>query len=184
MVSGFRYSLIDEKYYNWLVSIIINDSPPVRTYNKLLRQLYETVYYWRDDIPMDENRAIDGVDLRYLYYEERFMNRPVGPEDDIPCSVLEMLVALARRCNDWVVCDPDERYGYWFWTFIGNLGLLDMSDDKFDTYFVQFVIDRWLFGRYEFDGSGGLFPLKDATKDQRKVDLWSQMGYFLDETYF
>lgn len=134
---------------------------------------------------MDENRAVDGVDLRYTYAEHVCeMNAPSGPEDDLPCTMLEMLVALAMRCNDWILCDVENRYGYWFWKFIENLGLLGCTDDNFDIIFVKSVIERLLERRYKPSGEGGLFPLSCTCKDQRRVDIWSQLGYFLDETYF
>ena len=37
--------------------------------------------------------------------------------------------------------------------------------------------------RYKRSGEGGLFPLKNAAKDQRKVEIWYQLSSYLLENY-
>ena len=135
------------------------------------------------DVPLDENRAVDGLDLR-----ETFINSlgkiSIGPQDDLPCSILEMLIALAMRCNDWIICDVDDHYSEWFWTFLDNLGLLVYDDRRYNSSKVDDILRKWLDREYRFDGSGGLFPLANPEIDQRMIEIWSQLVYYLDENYF
>lgn len=45
--------------------------------------------------------------------------------DNRPCSVLEMIIALAIRLEEHIMDDPDigNRTGQWFWDMIVSLGL-------------------------------------------------------------
>ena len=36
---------------------------------------------------------------------------------------------------------------------------------------------------YSDNGHGGLFPLKNPKKDQRKVEIWYQMTEYINENY-
>jgi hypothetical protein len=36
---------------------------------------------------------------------------------------------------------------------------------------------------YQKNGKGGLFPLKQPAKDQRRVEIWYQMAAYLNENY-
>lgn len=132
---------------------------------------------------MDENRAADGVALRDEYLKT-IGRISVGPQDDLPCSILEMLIALAMRCNDWVICDVDNHYSEWFWTFLNNLGLKKFDNHHFNEALVDRILSDWLDRRYSFDGAGGLFPLRNPETDQTRVEIWGQMGYYLNENYF
>ena len=77
-------------------------------------------------IPMDGNRAEDGIDLRYRFgHEQHYSDAMVASFlDDRPCSVLEMMIALSIRCEEHIMDDPDvgNRTGQWFWSMIASLG--------------------------------------------------------------
>ena len=56
--------------------------------------------------------------------------------------------------------------------FVKVDGKIHREDDTFEDIY-------WLFQ----DGFGGLFPLKHAKKDQRKVEIWYQLQNWLMENY-
>ena len=96
------------------------------SYRKLLRELHRIEFTY--SIPMDGNRAEDGVDLRYRFgYENGYSSSMISVYlDNRMCSVLEMMIALAIRCEEHIMDDPDigNRTGQWFWNMIVNLGLV------------------------------------------------------------
>ena len=67
------------------------------SYKKLLNRLSEIDFQF--SIAMDANREADGLDLRYRFGNEKHIRNYVINRylDDRPCSVLEMMVALANR---------------------------------------------------------------------------------------
>jgi hypothetical protein len=101
---------------------------------------------------------------------------------DGPCTVLEMMIALANRCEETIMDDPDigDRTGQWFWGMITNMGLGSMSDDRYDRRYVEYVITRLLDREYEPDGTGGLFTVRDCDRDMRDVEIWYQLCWYLD----
>ena len=136
-------------------------------------------------IPMDGNRAEDGTDLRYRFgYENSYDGAIIATYlDDRPCSVLEMLIALAIRCEEHIMDDPDigNRTGQWFDDMISNLGLSRMTDARFDKNYVNRVIDKFLNREYGRNGEGGLFTVEHCPRDLRSVEIWYQMCLYLDE---
>lgn len=142
-----------------------------RSYGRLLRYLHGRTFVYI--LRMDANRAEDALDLR-----ERF-----GFQSGNPCSVFEMMVALAARCEEHIMTNTDigDRTPYWFWGMIDNLGLGEMTDDRFYEEYVSDVIDRFLNREYHYDGRGGLFSLSNPRRDMREVEIWYQMMWYLDE---
>lgn len=169
-----------DAYFCWLIGLIGNGYIE-GNYQKLLWKLFTTDYIW--ELDYDRNRAADGIFLRQIY--ERENNGTEKIPDSIPCSVLEMMIALARKAEDDIMYDPDygDRTGKWFWTMLQNLGL-DIYDDYY--YFeneVDRILDIFLHRRYENNGAGGAFPTKRRSRDLRKTDLWLQMNAYLEEHY-
>ena len=99
-----------------------------------------------------------------------------------PCSVLEMMVALSLRCEEEIMDDPNigDRTRQWFWGMVVSLGLGAMHDDRFDKKYVDETIERFLKRKYEYDGRGGLFTIKDSNRDLREVEIWYQLCWYLD----
>lgn len=163
------------EYFEWLVYIVCDErySGPI-TYWKLLRTLFYVEFTYT--IPMDKNRAEDGIGLRYRFYLETNEK-----SIDEPCSLLEMMVALAIRCEN-IMDDPDvgDRTGQWFWSMINSLGLGTMSDDNYYEAYVDNVIYRFLNREYFPDGKGGLFTIKNCDTDLRDVEIWHQLCWYLD----
>ena len=175
---------IRDKYFNWLLDLIgggRRDNP--RSYNQLLYFLHDVEFTYLLD--MDENRAYDGRDLRYRYAVSYVPENEIDRILDIldgPCSVLEMLVALSLRCEEWIMDDTQygDRTGQWFWKMITNLGLGYLDDTRFNEIDAEEIIIRFLNREYEPNGRGGLFTVYGCDQDLRDVEIWCQMCWYLD----
>lgn len=170
--------MAEVEYFNWICELIHCKGRRTRSYNKLLRYLYDVDFTYLIDL--DENRAQDGLDLRerFEYETKRTLIPYLG---DKQCSVLEMLVALALRCEEQIMDNAEEnRLGEWFWGMIENLGLGRMSDSKFDLTHVMQSIDIFLNREYSPDGEGGLFTIEETKYDLTKIEIWYQMCWYLD----
>ena len=174
------YSEVLDSYFEWLVRIV-RPVDPDGSYYFLLRQLFDTVYEYEYSI--DANRAQDGISLRGRFQIETGTELPSG--DVIPCSVLEMMVALAVRCESDIMYIPSkgDRTYIWFWVMIDNLGLLKMTDDKYDPVIVEAAVFNFMNHMYEVDGEGGLFYVPGRT-DMRDMDVWYQLNQYLNEIIF
>lgn len=170
---------VEKEYLEWICKLINRKrfSKHV-SYEKLLTHLHSIEFTWF--IPHDDNRADDGIQLRRRYSLDM---------DDMtlqtylhgPCSVLEMMVALAIRCEETIMDDiaMGDRTEQWFWGMIHNLGLNSMDDNNFDVNFVDDVVARLLDREYEPDGRGGLFTVKHCPHDMRTVEIWRQLSWYL-----
>lgn len=168
-------------YFEWLFNIVCGERYSEKiSYRKLLMRLHdiEFIYF----IPKDQNRAEDGIGLRYRFAYN--YKSPAAAETylDDPCSVLEMMVALAIRCEESIMDDANygNRTGQWFWGMVVNLGLGSMVDDRFDKIFVDKVIEKFLNRNYRRDGKGGLFTVRGCDRDLRDVEIWYQLCWYLD----
>ena len=165
-------------YFQWLIKRVYDKrNSRHNSYMRLLEFLHKWIFVWT--VGLDANRAADGLELRTRCEEETGFDCHF----DIPCSVLEMMVALAVRCEDQLMWDPDrgDRAGLWFWTMIVNLGLGGMTDEFFDEEYAGFAVRRFLNREYDAYGNGGLFIVKNPMEDMREVDIWQQMNWCLGE---
>lgn len=169
-------------YFDWLVDEVCFGKV---SYRKLLSYLHSVKFRWDRHIIGDANRARDGENLRYRMCSEeasdvtrREVDRYLGG----PCSVLEMMIALAIRCEETIMDDPlyGDRTGQWFWGMMNNLGLGGMYDDNFDIDKVQWIVDRFLNRDYKPNGEGGLFTIRHCDEDLRDVEIWTQLCWYLD----
>lgn len=167
---------IKEIYFDWLCDIVCKErySKSI-SYRRLLERLHETEFTYL--IPKDQNRADNGVSLRWKFYCETDYDL----RSDDPCSVLEMMVALTIEMEGSIMDDPNigDRTGQWFWGMITNLGLGSMTDYRFDSIYVDGVIQRFLDREYEPNGQGGLFTIRRCEYDLRDVEIWNQMCWYL-----
>lgn len=173
---------ISDEYLDWMYSIVCNDKYSKNiSYRLLFQHLNDTEFTYI--IPMDANRWEDGVDLRYRFGSDRgYDNRFIASYlDTRPCSVLEMMIALSIRCEEHIMKNPDigNRVGQWFWEMIVNLGLGQMNDQNYRPVFIDDVMDIFLNRKYEPNGKGGLFTVKNPPNDMRKTDIWYQMNWYL-----
>lgn len=168
-------------YFSWLCGAVDSSDHPDR-YCRLLLKLFDTTFVF--SIAGDGNRADDGVELRYRFcYESGLPQAAVSELDDRPCSVLEMMVALAIRCENHIMSDPEigNRTGVWFFKMLSNLGLDKMTDEIFDEDLVEAALTRMMDRTYRPNGRGGLFAVRNPKRDLRSVEIWMQMCWYLDE---
>lgn len=175
---------LNYEYLDWMYDIVCDDRYSNNLgYRKLFGYLYNTEFTYT--LPMDGNRFEDGVNLRYRFGREHDLDQNMIASylDFRPCSVLEMVIALALRCEDQIMDNPDlgNRVGQWFWEMIVNLGLGKMTDANFDPEYVDQVMYIFLNHQYDRDGTGGLFKIHDRTKDMRSAEIWYQMCWHLNE---
>jgi hypothetical protein len=65
---------------------------------------------------------------------------------------------------------------------VENLNLKQFTDrEPLPVSVVDETLQRVIFRTYTSSGFGGLFPLKHAPDDQRRVELWYQMCSYLLE---
>lgn len=178
---------LDDVYLEWLYSHIgsVTSRNPERSYWKLALKLYTTPF--KALIINDSNRSEDGKELRSLFLDQR--KYPLSEFEkelfmDLDCSMFEMLIALSDR----VAFQTDEQLEGWFWRFMHNLGCFERySDDLYEISIeeeVEEALTRVIRRTYSADGTGGLFPLRQAEHDQRKIELWYQMSaYILEGLY-
>jgi hypothetical protein len=168
-------------YFKWLRDIVCaNRFHKDISYDKLLTHLHSVDFRWTR--ALDADRADWGLNMRYRFGQYRKCEH-VKDYITGPCSVFEMMVALAVRCEEDLMDDPDygDRTAQWFWNMIVSLGLGSMIDSNFDAEYVDTTIQKFLNREYGRDGKGGLFTLRHATFDARKVDIWYQLCWYLDE---
>lgn len=173
-----------EAYYCWLIELI-GDGHIELCYQKLLWKLYSTAFYY--ELDYDSNRAIDGLDLRkkfilHVSHDDVFLRQ----FDNWPCSVLEMLIALAYRAEDDFIYDPrpGDNAVELFWRIIHNLGLSDYDDNYYYENRVNDILNNFMHHKYDADGRhGGAFPCPGVVRDMRKTDLWWQIGAYFQQNY-
>lgn len=191
MDEDFYEMILQDGYFRWLCGII--GCKDIEYSNcrhcLLLMELYNLDFYILDGIEGNEqNRIIDATDLKVEFCETHpeidkdiiFFNKP---------SVLEVMVALARRIDDDIMYDPNVglNASQWFWEMIRNLNMETFTDDNYNYTWssddVDIILSRMMDRAYDKNGIGSLFPLKNPTFDARNVEIWTQMQAWLSENY-
>lgn len=173
---------LDQRYLNWLYSQVasVKTRHKHRTFWSLLTQLQETIFV--AIVPNDDNRIADARDLRYEYMGEYEDEQGDLEWMKSPCSMLELLIILSRQ----LAFEMDDRSDSWFWHLIEVLELEQFNDREYDEQAQEVVastLDRVIWRTYKPSGEGGLFPLRDPARDQRKVELWYQLNAYLLEQF-
>lgn len=182
---------LSEEYFSWLCDRVKQK----RTYVKLCKILHRIMFRW--SVHNDDNRCEDGIRLRELFVEEMNLDEThlevrylMMPE----CTVFEVLVALAERMDElmYQLNDQENHSGRWFGELLLNLKLAEYTDnhsysDRFDEMTemkIYDIVETFLDRTYDFDGSGGLFPMKKRPrKDMRKIEIYYQLMEYLAENY-
>ncbi|MBO7449426.1 MAG: hypothetical protein J6U54_03575 [Clostridiales bacterium] len=171
---------MQEQYFDWLCGYV-----GCHNHRKLLRYLYSVPFTY--NLSMDANRYEDGVNLRYRFADEkhhhyRFVTAWL---DDHDCSVLEMMVALSLRIEEHLTGDPEvgDRTHKWFTDMLKSMGVYSITDQIFTNseIYVRSCVEKMLNRSYSRNGNGGLFTLRHSRKDLRKVEIWYQAMWYLDE---
>lgn len=173
-------------YFRWMSELVLPNAPDREKYSYLLDALNRSTFYF--DIPMDENRLQDGIDLRYRFaYLKGYSIELIDLSlcKGASCSMLEMMTALAVKGDESVLYDYEtgSRVDYIFKTMITSLGFLSMTNDNFDERYIDIQIDRLLNRDYAYNGKGGLFTVNNPRRDMREVDIWYQMSWYLQTLY-
>ena len=174
----------NNEYFEYLCSFVCDDYQE-KYYKKLLFKLFSTDFYAIND--MDNNRISDGFELRDSFVND-FHGNISEPEFFInsACSILELMVALAVRCENDIMNSPKygNRTAKWFWKMVGSLGLLDMDDGRYDEIHVNYILEDFINHNYSFDGRGSLFYVQNSSIDMRNLEIWSQMNLYLSTILF
>jgi len=144
-------------YFKWLCDKVVAEP---NQYNKLLSHLFSKPYNPRCEL--DKDRATDGLYLRKEYF---------GEISDEPCSVLEMMVALAVRCEKSIMSNDDkgDRTSQWFLEMLVSYGLGQMTDDNFDSMYVDSCLEI-----------NNPFSVNSPV-DMHRMPIWDQMQLYLIE---
>lgn len=171
---GWNTVELDERYYLWLVGLV---SSKWQNYTLLLRRLYDTPF--RVTLLMDENRVGDGLNMRDQFAYQGGLD--IYDRDALkrcrPCSVLEVMVALAQRFEQEYMTnyDDEDPIGVWFGPMVSSLGLTGYDDQHFDPYGFDRIMKTFLDREYSPNGRGSLFYIPDTDQDMRHIEIWHQM---------
>ena len=178
---------IRNDYANWLIGLTYDWCSKYGSYKKLMEYLY--FHEFTSNYSNDENRIQDGIEMRFRFIEAwprgSYTYHDVYRYLTEPCNILEVMTALARRCEDHIMGDPDigDRSGVWFWGMIKNMHLEGMTDEKFDISAVEKKVGNMLSHNYKKNGDGGLFSVRNPDLDMRYAEIWYQMNWHLSEIY-
>lgn len=175
---------IRDEYFEYLYQIVCGEDIIAKlSWRSLLWHLFNTPFRI-SYIQMDENRARDGINMRYRFGDDAQYPRNViySCLGDDECSVLEMMIALAIRMEDEIMASSEfgDHTSLWFWSMIGSLGLNAMTDFEYNFDDVEFILDRFMDREYGPDGEGGLFYIPECQKDLRHIEIWYQMCEYLN----
>lgn len=173
---------IHDVYFAWLYDQVMDvwDVNSEESYTAVCALMHQVIFTAL--VPYDENRIADAAGLRNNFKE---LAGNIGPRElaDLmlpDASVFEVLIALADRADFMV---PLTRK-VWFHIFLENLKL-DKYNDWYNrprsTWPVERIINVFNSRAYQPNGRGGIFPLRRAPQDQRKVELWYQMGAYMTD---
>lgn len=167
---------MEYEYEDWLVSHACALCSEYGSYYELFTYLYSRKFYPVMD--RDSDRAEDGISLRMNFINEK--GYFISPESFGICNILELIVALGIRCESFLE-EHDEQIGRWIFRMIQNLGMDSMVDGHFNEQKACRIINNLINRRYDRNGHGGLFTITTRNTDMRKIEIWHQMCWYLDE---
>lgn len=159
-----------DNYIRWVMKdkLYLTDKE-CKSYFRLCMDLAGIEFIWSH--PLDENRAIDGLELRsdFEYETGDYLDKTSGLMPK--CTVFEMLAGLAIRCENQLMYSPSmgNRTSKWFFEFLDNLNLDHNS--KINRKIAEDILD------------GNTFPLKNSRNGIKREQIWKQLGAYLNENY-
>lgn len=169
-----------DRYFKWLLERVDDGKHNPDSYVKLLRLLHTTTFEWH--IERDINRAADGKNLRYTY--EYMTHRTCEFSGD--CTVLEMMVALACRMESDIMDNPEfgNRTGQWFWAMINNLGLIRMTNSRFNEAKCKEILHDFMAPGDQKTTEIDLFYCSTFSFQKwNNMEIWQKMTAWLNENY-
>lgn len=167
---------LENLYFNWLCAKVIDTSKknPNETYWELFKVLHTTEFVWV--IEGDDNRCADGKELRIEFLLQADIPDDLDWRTLTECSVLEMLIAFARRAE----FSTEQSLEDWFWEFLFNLGLHEFCDKRHpDKQDIAEILDNLIWRHYDEQCHGGMFPNDNPSVDLRDLDIWYQFNEYL-----
>ena len=157
-------------YIHWVMSDKLDfTDKECKSYFRLCQELSKIEFLWHH--PMDENRAIDGLELRsdFEYETGEYLDKTSGLMPR--CTIFEMLAALAIRCENQLMYSPSlgNRTSKWFFEFLDNLDLKPNS--RVYSSIAEDIIH------------GNTFPLKNSQPVQNGEQIWKQLSAYIKENY-
>lgn len=179
----------EKEYFDWLCNFVCDEEYDTinqqKSYSLLLEHLHSRPFV--AIIERDEHRISDGLTLRKRFCDECGYPESVlqAVTDGHTCSIFELMLALAIRCEESIMTDESfgNRTGQWFWFMVVNLGLGHMSNADYDEASVDYILERFVNREYSPFGEGGLFTVKEPRQDMREVEIWYQMCWYLTENF-
>lgn len=171
---------IKEQYFEWMVRKVKGQSR-----RRVLEVLDNIAFTYL--MPRDGNRYEDGVSLRYRFGKEmRIPEAVIANElDHASCTVLEMMIALAIRCEEeymYVPTSGDRSY-VWFDDMLKSMDLYQMTDNHFVQPYVVDHVFTMMNRRYDQNGHGGLFTVGRPGVDMRNEEIWNQAMWHISSQY-
>lgn len=167
-------------YFRWLIGKL--DKHMVKKYSSLLMHLFKDTFIENQEVPMDVNRARDGIALRkrFISENEYFGDSELEIIQYEDCSWLEMLIALAERIDDQMMFDMNlgNRTDKWFWLIINQMDLSKFDEKNYVYDQIKRKLNRFIRREYENDGKNGIFK---CNCDVRKIEIWYQMMEYFNE---
>ena len=182
--------IMGDEYFNWLIDIVNKSADfDCKNYTDLLQYLFVMDYEWMPEIELDGNRETAGLELRSKYSEELSDSEYYEFVDifsQIPCSCLEMFIALSIELGSLISVDDDEPSKI-FWLMMENLKLTKYKNGGFIVDNVDEIIRDFLERNYDENGENGgpfFIPLFSSfSKDFRSFDLFRQGSVYLGQFF-
>lgn len=165
------------EYYNWLLYLVHFDN---KRYEKLLMQLFDSPF--EVVLDRDSDRISDCLALRGQFFYEKGIS---GSFIEKEACILELLISLALRIDNEYLGNPNDPHPeIIFWEMICNLGLDKFDNSHYNGDLIYKIVGVFVQRMYDFNGNGGIFPLKMCEIDQKEVEIARQMKSYLNENYF
>lgn len=173
------------QYFRWLYGrvCVVRDWESDRSYQMVCDEMQRIPF--KVLVAGDENRRSNAADLRDQFLDfirDRSLDR-VAEREAHEVSIFELLVCLSDEARIMTGNSREE----WFMIFLQNLGLDRFSDDQDDLIAktqVRRILSKFNNRRYRANGVGGLFPLDNPMTDQRRIQLWYQLGAYVRQNNF
>ena len=154
----------DSEYFDWLY----HEAFDGYRWWDVMNILHEVRFKWDPNIEHDSNRASDGIHLRRDYLFECGEGRETYAFDIHEATFFEVYVGLAKKIAHLLDKSLPSSMAY-----ILRIGPFDARMSGAE---VVAVAEKVMMREYDFNGVGGLFPLMNATRDQRDVELIYQLN--------
>ena len=123
---------LKNSYFRWIYKIFCGEKAASGvSYIRLFKLLFNIDFVVL--MESDDNRYDDGLQLRNRFIDLESSYR-IDFMSNTPCSILEMMAALAIRCEETIMDDPryGDRTSQWFWSMMASIGIGYMNDDLFN----------------------------------------------------